>query len=241
MWMQTPWQSAMTTSDGVPNAEVMESIALNSLLPLVFRGMEDSEKIRRSEVWCVGSLTLARGCKVCIQAESGSGKSSLLSFIYGQRHDYSGRILFDGSDIRSLPVAQWCLLRTRSLALLPQEMCLFPELTVLENINIKNSLTRHKTPKAIGALLERLGIADKQHVPAGKLSIGQQQRVALVRTVCQPFDFIFLDEPVSHLDAANNQTVASIIEEEAAAQGAGIVATSVGNHLLLSNPQFIAL
>ena len=76
---------------------------------------------------------------------------------------------------------------------------------------------------------------------AGKLSIGQMQRVAVVRAVCQPFDFIFLDEPVSHLDARNNKIVADIITEAADSQGAGIVSTSVGNHLMLDNAKFVSL
>ena len=67
------------------------------------------------------------------------------------------------------------------------------------------------------------------------------QRVALVRAVCQPFDFIFLDEPVSHLDARNNKIVADIITEEANNQGAGIISTSVGNHLMLDHAKFVSL
>lgn len=117
----------------------------------------------------------------------------------------------------------------------------FPELTVLQNIQLKNQLTRHKTEQELLDLLERLGIADKAHQRLGRLSIGQQQRVAIIRTICQPFDFILLDEPVSHLDRRNNQIVAAIIDEEAKAQGAGVIATSVGNPLLLDSAQFIAL
>ena len=63
--------------------------------------------------------------------------------------------------------------------------------------------------------------------------MGQQQRLAIVRALCQPFDFILLDEPVSHLDAENNAIAAEIIAEEASRQGAGIISTSVGNHLML--------
>jgi ABC-type lipoprotein export system ATPase subunit len=65
------------------------------------------------------------------------------------------------------------------------------------------------------------------------LSFGQQQRVALIRALCPPFDFIFLDEPVSHLDDENGRIIASILAEEAEKQGAGIVVTSIGKHLEL--------
>lgn len=220
---------------------MIDKITLQGLLPRVFRGMEDFAKIRESQIWLNDEVTIERGCRICISAESGSGKSSLLSFIYGNRSDYDGTILFDGEDLREFSIDKWCNLRTASIALLPQELRLFPELTVLENIQIKNRLTAHKTDAEISELLDRLGISEKRNILAGKLSIGQQQRVALIRSICQPFDFIFLDEPVSHLDEANNRIVADIICEEATARNAGVIATSVGHHLLLPNAQFIAL
>jgi len=220
---------------------VMERIKLSDLLPLVFCGMEDSQEISTSHIWEVPSFIINKGCRLCIKAESGRGKSSLLSFIYGHRRDYNGSIYFDDTDIRTLDTEAWCEVRTRHIALLPQEMRLFPELTVLENIGLKNDLTGYKKDSDISYLLERLGIADKKDTLVGKLSIGQQQRVAIARCVCQPFDFILLDEPVSHLDSRNNRIVAEIIEEEASKQGAGIISTSVGNNLLLDKPEFINL
>lgn len=220
---------------------MLQSIEIQQLLPAVFVGMEQTEKIRSSQIWEEPSFSFERGCRLCIQAESGGGKSSLLSFITGLRSDYRGNILFDGTNVGSLPTARWCEMRSRHIALLPQEMALFPELTVAQNIALKNDRTQHKEEAEILSLLDRLGIAEKYDEPVGKLSIGQQQRVAIVRAICQPFDFIFLDEPVSHLDLNNNRMVAEIITEEAESQGAGVVTTSVGNPLLLSGATFISL
>lgn len=220
---------------------MIKTITLRSLLPLVFRGMEASDSIRQSQVWLAPDLTFERGCRLCIQAESGGGKSSLLSFIYGNRDDYQGDILFDQDNSRTFDVERWCQLRTRHIALLPQEMRMFPELTVMQNLQLKNKLTHHKSQEELLQLLDRLGIADKVNQRLGLLSIGQQQRVAIIRAICQPFDFILLDEPVSHLDRNNNLIVSRIIDEEATAQGAGVITTSVGNPLLLENARFIAL
>ena len=204
----------------------MNTIELRNTLPAVFAGREKNE----SEVW-LQNLTFEKGKHYLISAESGTGKSSMCSYIYGYRVDYSGQFLFDGQDIRSLTVPQWCEVRKRQIAYLPQDMRLFPELTALENIQLKNQLTHFKTEAQILPLFEALGIADKVNSPVAKLSIGQQQRVAIIRTLCQPCDFILLDEPVSHLDDENNRIVADLITREADRQGAGIIATSVGNHL----------
>ena len=74
---------------------------------------------------------------------------------------------------------------------------------------------------------------DKTDERAGKLSFGQQQRVAFIRSLCQPFDFIFLDEPISHLDNDNSAIMSRLLMEEAGKQGAGIIVTSIGKHLEL--------
>lgn len=204
----------------------MELITLNNTLPRVFAGHNGIH----SDVW-LQDVRLERGKRYLISAESGTGKSSMCSYIYGYRQDYSGTIAFDGKDIRSLTIDQWCDIRQRHIAYLPQDMRLFGELTAMENVELKNRLTGFKTSEVIKRLFDTLGIADKLDSLASKLSIGQQQRVAIIRTLCQPFDFILLDEPVSHLDEENNRIVARLITDEAQRQGAGIIATSVGNHL----------
>lgn len=218
----------------------MNSIKIDKILPNVFKGMEDTSRIRNSRIWDK-SFIFQRNCRICIQAESGGGKSSLLSFIYGQRNDYQGNIYFDNLNIKALSIKDWCDIRRTKISLLPQEMRLFPEISVFENIQIKNGLTNFKSSEEIKEMVKILGLDNKLNEPVGKLSIGQQQRVAIIRSLCQPYDFIFLDEPVSHLDEVNNKIAARLIEEEASKRGAGIITTSVGNHLLLENPEFINL
>ena len=186
-------------------------------------------------------VVLERGKRYLISAESGTGKSSLCSYIYGYRQDYSGVIAFDGQDIRSLTVGQWCDVRQRHIAYLPQDMRLFGELTALENVELKNRLTGFKSGSDIREMFDLLGIPDKLDSLASKLSIGQQQRVAIIRALCQPCEFIMLDEPVSHLDEENNRTVARLIIDEASRQGAGVIATSVGNHLQMADATIIKL
>lgn len=206
----------------------MNSIRLQKTLPAVFA---DRNTIT-SDIWHQ-DITFHKGKRYLIEAASGTGKSSLCSYIYGYRHDYQGIINFDGRNIRSLSVNEWVNSRRQSLSILFQELRLFPELTAFENVQLKNRLTGYKKKKDILALFELLGITDKINEKAGKLSFGQQQRVAFIRCLCQPFDFIFLDEPVSHLDDENGTIMSRILSDEAEKQGAGILITSIGKHLVM--------
>ncbi|MDE6484448.1 MAG: ATP-binding cassette domain-containing protein [Duncaniella sp.] len=206
----------------------METITLDRVLPIVFHGSENEASVKDSLIW-LREVTFSRGTDYLIEATSGAGKSSLCSFIYGVRIDYEGVIRIGDCDARSLSPRDWSKLRCSALAYLPQQLSLFPELTVMENIDIKNRLTGFKTRSEICDMLEQLGIDDKKDQPAALLSVGQQQRVAMVRTLCQPFSFMLLDEPVSHLDEANNRTAAEMIVTEARRQGGSIISTSVGN------------
>lgn len=214
----------------------MEKIQLNNTLPHVFANSE----VMNSDIWHK-EVSFERGKSYLVIAESGTGKSSLCSYIYGYRVDYSGDILFDGRDIKDLSIAQWCEVRRREIAYLPQDMRLFPELTTMENIELKNNMTHFKTTAQIEQMLEQLGIAEKRDALVGNLSIGQQQRVAIVRTLCQPAQFILLDEPVSHLDAVNNEIVARMVRDEAQRQGAAVIATSVGNNVMLDFDSLLQL
>lgn len=207
----------------------MNSITLERTLPRVFV----NEDIPDSDVW-KSDITFQKGELYLIEAASGGGKSSMCAYIFGSRIDYEGRILFDGKDACDIKVDGWLELRRTSLAYLPQELALFPELTAWENIQLKNRLTNHASDSQIEEWMERIGIAFRRDFPVGRMSIGQQQRVAIIRSICQPFDFLLVDEPVSHLDDTNNDIAAGIIYEEAARQGAGIISTSVGNHLHLN-------
>ena len=201
----------------------MNSIELQQTLPAVFAGRD----FIVSDVWHQ-SLQLKRGEAYLIEAASGTGKSSLCSYIYGK-------------NIRNFSLTDWVEIRKHSISMLFQELRLFTELTAWENIQLKNSLTGYKSKQEIKAWLEMFGIADKWDTPVGKMSFGQQQRVALVRALCQPFDFIFLDEPISHLDEENGRLMSKILVEETDKQGAGIIVTSIGKHLELNYTKILRL
>ena len=205
-------------------------------MPNVFLGRGDT----RSDIWRQ-HVTLEKGKTYLVEASSGTGKSSLCSFIIGYRKDFDGKILIDSRDSRKLSTSDWTQLRQRHISLLFQELRLFPELTAMENVEIKNSLTGFKTRKEIEGWFEALGIADKMQSTVRLLSFGQQQRVAMIRALVQPFDFLLADEPISHLDETNSKVMADIMMDEARRQGAGIVITSIGKHMDLPYDKTLCL
>ena len=214
----------------------MDKIQLIDTLPNVFVNRENIV----SGIWNQ-KVTFEREKLYLVEANSGTGKSSLCSFIYGDRHDYQGQILFDGEDISKYSVAKWTDIRQHHFSLLWQELRMFPELTAWENVEIKNKLTNHQSKEQILEWFEMLGITDKLNAKMGRMSFGQQQRVALIRALCQPFDFLFVDEPISHLDDTNAAIMGQIMTTEAKKQGAGIIATSIGKHIELPYDQVFNL
>lgn len=214
----------------------MNSIHLRQTLPQVFA---DRDAVS-SDVWH-RDIVFHKEKRYLVEAASGTGKSSLCSYIYGYRNDYQGIINFDERNIRSLSVNDWTDIRKHSLSILFQELRIFPELTAIENVQLKNRLTNFKKRKEVLALFEAIGIEDKLNEKVGKLSFGQQQRVAFIRSLCQPFDFIFLDEPISHLDDKNGTIMSRLLTEEASRQGAGIIVTSIGKHLELDYDEIYKL
>ena len=203
----------------------MNRIELEQTLPVVFAQRTDIQ----SDIW-LRSVTLERGHLYLVEAGSGTGKTSLCSYLIGHRSDYTGKILYDGRDIRSFGPAEWVQMRCSSLSSLFQDLRLFPELSARENVEIKNNLTHFKSKQQVEEMFEQLGIADKIDVPVRLMSFGQQQRVALIRALAQPFDFLLADEPTSHLDDANAQAMANLLMQEVGAQGASLVVTSIGKH-----------
>jgi ABC-type lipoprotein export system ATPase subunit len=214
----------------------MQSIRLHNVVPEIFSSREDIS----SDIW-LSDFSFERGKHYLVEAESGTGKSSLCSYLFGQRGDYRGEILFDGEDIRKLSVGDWSRLRRESMGILFQDLKLFDELTALENVELKNRLTKMQSRATILSWFEELGIGDKVDARIGRMSYGQQQRVALIRALCQPLDFLLLDEPISHLDERNSEVMRDIILRETERQGAAIIATSIGKHVDLNYDKVVRL
>lgn len=181
----------------------------------------EKEKIHRSEIWNK-DISFSKGEKIQLVAPSGSGKTSFVHFLYGMRKDYTGAVLFNGKEISNMNPEQTAAMRSGQLSIVFQDLRLFIDHSALENISIKRALEPFGEDR-ISEMAEKLGIVSKLQQAAGICSYGERQRIAIIRALQQPFDFIVLDEPFSHLDEANSKKALALIEEEAAKRNAGII------------------
>lgn len=169
-----------------------------------------------------------KGKSYLVKAPSGRGKSTLLHIIYGLRSDFTGAVSFDGKNVKDFGPDEWADYRREKFSIIFQDLRLFPNLTAFENILLKSDLKNFKTETEIREMAKQLGIENLLNQKAGTLSYGQRQRVAIIRALSQPFDFLLLDEPFSHLDADNTKIACQLIEKEYKAQKGGIIMVSLG-------------
>jgi|SRR5690554_6062941 len=201
------------------------NIHFNNVLPIPLVGIQHNDK----SIWG-NSFSLNKGEKVMLNASSGKGKTTFTHTLAGIRKDFNGNIHFDDREIRTFSPEEWAEIRTHKMSFVFQDLQLFPRLTVEENLHLKSKLTHTFTSSELKQMLEELEIDDKWSVPCGILSMGQQQRVAIVRALCQPFDWLLMDEPFSHLDLENTQRSLALINRRTDAINSGFILTTLGDH-----------
>jgi len=193
-------------------------ISLQQIAPVFL----EEDKTAESAIW-KHHVDLIKGEHIHIIASSGRGKTSLMHFLYGLRNDYSGDILYNGKSIKEFDAEAFSEWRKSHVSIVFQDLRLFPEQTVLQNIEIKRSLSPYHNESKITGMVRRLGIEPKLNKICKTCSYGEQQRIAIIRALQQPFDFLLLDEPFSHLDENNRKIAMELIEEECALRKASII------------------
>ncbi|WP_394767339.1 ATP-binding cassette domain-containing protein [Ferruginibacter sp.] len=197
-------------------------IFLQQVVPDFF----EIDKATGSQLWNQ-TLSFSTGENVHIVAPSGSGKTSFIHFLYGLRKDYSGKILYDNNDIKSFDAEKFSTWRQKSISIIFQDLRLFTQQTVLQNLEIKRLLSPYHKERRITAMAKQLGIESKLSKLCSTCSYGEQQRIAIIRALQQPFDFLLLDEPFSHLDENNRQKAMELMQEEATERKAAIILTDL--------------
>lgn len=194
-------------------------LSLQTVLP---KHLSSTARIHQSGVWGV-DVVVPSGEYVFIQAPSGAGKTTLMHLLYFLRNDYDGTIKWGDTTAANADDETIATLRTNSISIVFQDLRLFPTLTTWENIEIKRTLTNTTTETQVTEWMTRLGIADKKNATANTLSYGEQQRLAIIRALVQPYLWLLMDEPFSHLDTANRNKAIELILEVTKHRNAGLI------------------
>ena len=200
------------------------TITLDHIVPIP---LKDRFLQRTSDIWN-NTLRFDQGDFIKIKAPSGTGKTTFVHILYKLRNDYEGAVSIDNialNDIKNDGLAE---LRQHKVSIILQDLRLFPNLTARENIELKRVLqTPYYEATAIDSMAEKLGVSHIMEQTAALCSYGEQQRIAIIRALIQPFVWLIMDEPFSHLDTENTKKAANLIEAECRKRNAGLIVTDL--------------
>ncbi|GAB3357826.1 ATP-binding cassette domain-containing protein [Arachidicoccus ginsenosidivorans] len=215
-------------------------ITLENIIPIPLK--ENLEK-RPSQVW-QSKVHFGPGTKVKIKAPSGTGKTTLVHFLYGLRADYTGTLHWDTKALNKLDADQVARYRQSEISVVFQDLRLFAHLTARENIEL-NRVLQPKEPYYPDTVIQEMATTlQVDHIldqACGICSYGEQQRVAIIRALVQPFSLLIMDEPFSHLDQNNAQKAAALIDSECDKRGAGLVLTDLEEDSFFNYNTYLSL
>lgn len=201
------------------------NLVLNKVVPFPLR---ERSSITSSAIWGK-ELSFQKGERIEVVAPSGTGKTTLVQILWNLRHDYSGSLLYDGADVRQIPAVRLSTIRQQHLSVIFQDLQLFANLTAKENVELKRLMSPQAmcNSELVDDLFDRLNIAHIADAKVATCSFGERQRIAILRALVQPFDWLIMDEPFSHLDKENTYAAVSLIEEQCQLRKAGYVVTDL--------------
>ncbi len=189
---------------------IMSLIELSEVSKLY--GFGDATTIALDEV----SLTINKGEFVAVMGPSGSGKSTLMHMLGLLDRPTHGTYMFNGRLITRMSASRRARLRRDTLGFVFQSSNLIPRLNVLENVALPlayKGMTQTRRLKQAGAVLEQIGLADREYFLPKQLSGGQTQRVAIARALVNNPDVIIADEPTGNLDSASSLLVMELLSD----------------------------
>jgi putative ABC transport system ATP-binding protein len=199
-------------------------ILLDHIIPTP---LKDRFSQNGSAIWNT-SVQFTQGEYIKIKAPSGTGKTTLVHILYHIRHDYEGKIVLDDRPATAITGDALALLRQKQVSIIFQDLRLFQQLTARENIELKRVMQQpFYESSVIHEMAAELGIEKILDQEAGLCSYGEQQRIAIIRSLMQPFEWLIMDEPFSHLDIENTQKAAALIARECRKRDAGFIITDL--------------
>jgi ABC-type lipoprotein export system ATPase subunit len=203
---------------------------------LVARGVRKTYVIGRQKLEVLRGidLTVGRGEFLALRGASGAGKSTLLHLLGGLDLPNEGEILFDQTNLRRLSanaLSQW---RNRRVGLIFQAYHLLPEFSALENVMLPARMARmagaEAAPRARD-LLTRVGLGQRLEHRPYELSGGEQQRVAIARSLINQPELILADEPTGNLDSHTGQEIIGLLSSLRAERGATLIMATHDDHI----------
>ena len=183
------------------------------------------------------SFSATAGELIELRGPNGSGKTSLLRILCGLSSPAAGQVRWNGKNIRSLAEEYF-----RDVAYLAHQNAVKDELSALENLCIASGVAGNPLNKAQAQqVLERIGLKDRQHLPARVLSAGQRRRLALTRLLTSKATLWILDEVLTSLDDAAVRLSREFISDHIKNGGIAIVATHQDLNLSVERMQRIQL
>jgi len=177
------------------------------------RGLRQTYELgsERLEVLRGIDLDVSKGEVVFLRGASGAGKSTLLYILAGLEHPRAGSVSFEGEQLFDLGRDRLATLRNRRMGFVFQSYFLLPELTALENVMLPAMLGGARRAEEAKRLLDRVGLSGRlDHLPS-QLSGGEQQRVAIARSLINDPGILFADEPTGNLDAATGAGIIDLL------------------------------
>ena len=200
---------------------------------LMARGLRRSFRIGGASIEVLRSIDIdiAAGESVFLCGASGAGKTTLLYTLAGLETPEAGTVDFEGQSLYDLSGNALARLRNKHMGFVFQSYFLLPELTALENVLLP-ALIRGKSELARGRdLLERVGLLGRiDHLPA-ELSGGEQQRVAIARSLINDPAILFADEPTGNLDSKNGEVIINLLLALSKADGRSLAVVTHDENL----------
>ncbi len=157
---------------------------------------------------------LAQGEQAVLIGSSGGGKTTLLNVISGILAPESGRVIIDGTDIAPLPEVVRDRFRAMKIGFVFQTFNLLPAFTALENVLLGMSFSGRSVDRSFAvSLLERVGLKHRLHHTPQRMSVGEQQRVSVARSLANKPSLLLADEPTANVDPSNQDLILNLLRD----------------------------
>ena len=167
-----------------------------------------------------------------IVGESGSGKTSLIMLIGGLEKASSGKIFFENNEITNMSEDEISNIRRKNIGIVFQSFYLIPNYTALENVSLSLEINKISNAEIKAReILERFGLSERFYNLPSQLSGGEQQRVAIARSIVMKPKLILADEPTGNLDSENSELISKILFDYVSDEKASLIMVTHDNNL----------